>query len=67
MKVTQTVRLEPEDVEFIDRICESPNYRSKSEFMRVAIREKIRADKRKLRELETESHEGLLKGPPGPF
>ena len=50
MKVTQKVQLEPEDLEFIDRVCESSQYRSKSEYMRAAICEKIRADKRKLRE-----------------
>jgi len=52
MKVTQKVQLEPEDLEFIDRVCESLHYGSKSEYMRAAIRAKIRADKRRLRELE---------------
>jgi len=52
MKVTQKVHLEPEDLEFINRACESLHYGSKSEYMRAAIREKIRADKRKLREVE---------------
>ncbi len=52
MQVTQKVQLEPEDLEFIDRVCETLEYGSKSEYMRAAIREKIRADKRKLRELE---------------
>jgi len=52
MKVTQKVHLEPEDLEFIDRVCESLHYGSKSEYMREAIRQKIRADKRRLRELK---------------
>ena len=52
MKVTQKVRLEAEDLQFIDRVCESLGYRSKSEYMRAAIREQIRLDIRKLRELE---------------
>ena len=53
MKVTQKVHLEPEDLEFIDRVCESSlPYGSKSEYMRAAIQEKIQADKRRLRELK---------------
>jgi len=68
MKVTQKVQLEPEDLEFIDRVCESFHYGSKSEYMRAAIREKIRADKRKLRQLQrqeamkdySEGHEDIF-------
>ena len=52
--------MEPEDLEFIDRVCESLHYGSKSEYMREAIREKIRADKRRLRELERQR--AMLKG-----
>ena len=52
MKLTQKVQLEPEDLEFIDRVCETLEYGSKSEYMRAAIQEKIRTDKRRLRELE---------------
>jgi Arc/MetJ-type ribon-helix-helix transcriptional regulator len=48
--VTQKVQLEPEDLDFIDRVCESSQYGSKSEYMRAAICEKIRADKKRLRE-----------------
>ena len=61
--MTQKVQLEPEDLEFIDRVCQSLNYRSKSEYMSVAIREKLRADKRKLRELERQkAMEGYPEG-----
>ena len=51
MKLTQKVQLDPEDLEFIDKVCETLGYGSKSEYMRAAIREKIRADKRRLREM----------------
>ncbi len=63
MKLTQKVQLEPEDLEFIDRVCETLEYGSKSEYMRAAIREKIRADKRKLRERERQkAMEGYAEG-----
>jgi Arc/MetJ-type ribon-helix-helix transcriptional regulator len=61
--MTQKVQLDPEDLELIDRVCEALGYGSKSEYMRAAIREKIRADKRKLRELERQkAMEGYAEG-----
>jgi Arc/MetJ-type ribon-helix-helix transcriptional regulator len=63
MKLTQKVQLDREDLDFIDRVCETLDYGSKSEYMRAAIREKIRADKRKLRELERQrAMEGYAEG-----
>ncbi len=50
--VPQKVQLESDDLKFIETACAVLNYRSKSEFMRMAIREKIRADRRRLRELK---------------
>ncbi len=35
MKVTQKVQLEPEDLDFIDRVCASSHYGSKSQYMRA--------------------------------
>lgn len=48
----QKVQLRDEDLSFIETACSELHYRSKSEYMRIAIEEKIRADKRRLRELE---------------
>lgn len=49
--VSQKVQLDESDLEFIESACFALDYKSKSEYMRAAIREKIRADRRKLREL----------------
>ncbi len=49
--VPQKVQLEESDLEFIETACRLLKFKSKSEYMRAAIREKIRADKRRLREL----------------
>jgi len=63
MKVTQKVHLDPEDLQFINRVYESLHYGSKNEYMRAAIREKIRADKRRFRELERKrAMKGYAKG-----
>lgn len=63
MKMTQKVQLEAADLEFIDRVCVLLGYRSKSEYIRTAIRERIRADKRRLRERERQTAmEGYSEG-----
>ena len=48
--VPQKVQLDEEDLAFIEAACKILEFRSKSEYMRAAIREKIRADRRRLRE-----------------
>ena len=50
--VPQKVQLDESDLEFIESACSVLDYKSKSEYMRAAIREKIRADRRTLRELK---------------
>ncbi len=49
--VPQKVQLSESDLRFIEMACQLLSFKSKSEYMRVAIQEKIRADRRKLREL----------------
>ncbi len=49
--ISSKVQLRKEDLELIEKVCSILNYRSKSEYMRIAIQEKIRVDKRKLREM----------------
>ncbi len=49
--VPQKVQLEETDLEFIETACKVLNFKSRSEYMRAAIQEKIRADKRRLREI----------------
>ena len=49
--VPQKVQLSESDLRFIETACEALSFKNKSEYMRVAIQEKIRADRRKLREL----------------
>ncbi len=49
--VPQKVQLEESDLEFIESACRLLKFKSKSEYMRAAIREKIHADRRRLREL----------------
>jgi Arc/MetJ-type ribon-helix-helix transcriptional regulator len=62
VKETQKVQLDPEDLEFIDRVYKSPHYASKSEYMREAVQQKIRVDKRKLREVQRhEAMKGYLR------
>lgn len=48
----QKVQLKDEDLAFIETACTELRYRSKSEYMRIAIEEKIRHDKRRLRDLK---------------
>lgn len=49
--VPQKVQLSESDLRFIETAYEALNFKSKSEYMRVAIQERIRADRRRLREL----------------
>lgn len=48
--VPQKVQLSEEDLRFIEAACVAFRFKSKSEYMRVAIQEKIRTDRRRLRE-----------------
>ena len=48
--IQQKVQLDPEDLEFIERACAGLDYPTKSAYMRQAIVEKIRRDRRRLRE-----------------
>lgn len=50
--ISSKVQLEKEDLELIEEVCSVLSYKSRSENMRIAIQEKIRADKRKLREMK---------------
>jgi len=50
--VPSKVQLEKEDLEFIEKLCSILKLKSKSEYMRAAIHERIRADKRRLREMK---------------
>jgi Arc/MetJ-type ribon-helix-helix transcriptional regulator len=53
--ISRKVQLRKEDLELIEEVCSVLQYKSKSEYMRVAIQEKIRADKRKLREMKRQA------------
>ncbi len=50
--IQQKVQLNEEVLAFIETACAELSYRSKSEYMRKAIEDKVRADKRRLRELK---------------
>jgi Arc/MetJ-type ribon-helix-helix transcriptional regulator len=50
--VPQKVQIEESDASFIEMACRLLNYRSKSQYIRTAIKEKIRADRARLRELK---------------
>ena len=53
--ISRKVQLDESDLDFIDEAWALLNYKSKSEYMRVAITEKIREDKKKLRELKRQA------------
>ncbi len=53
--ISRKVQLNEKDLEFIEEACSVLNYKSKSQYMRIAILEKIRADKRKLRALKCQA------------
>ncbi len=55
--VPQKVQLAAEDLAFIESAWPVLSYRSKSDYMRSAILEKIRIDRRRLRELKR--HEAM--------
>lgn len=50
--IAQKVQLTREDLDFIQRVFRLLEYKSKSDYMRQAIREKIRSDRRRLREMK---------------
>jgi Arc/MetJ-type ribon-helix-helix transcriptional regulator len=52
MLLQKKVQIAEEDWGFIDKATRLLNYKSKSEYMRQAILEKIQNDKRKLREMK---------------
>ena len=52
VKVTQKVQLEKKDLDFIEAVFSTLDYKSKSEYMREAILAKVREDKRMLREMK---------------
>ena len=61
--VQNKVQLKQEDVAFIEKACHLFNYKNKSEYMRSAILEKIKNDKKELRELKRKkAMEGYCKG-----
>ena len=53
--ISSKVQLEKEDLELIEEVCSVLSYKSRSEYMRIAIQEKIRTDKRKLREMKRQA------------
>lgn len=50
--IPQKVQLDESELEFIESACALLSYKSKSAYMRAAIQEKIRTDRRRLRELQ---------------
>ena len=50
--ISRKVQLDEKDLEFIEEACSILKYRSKSQYMREAILEKIRTDKKRLRALK---------------
>jgi len=48
--ISQKVQIDKGDVAFINQALELLSYGSKSEYIRIAVKEKIRIDRRKLRE-----------------
>lgn len=49
--VPQKVQLDESDLAFIEAAWVALNYKTKSDYLRAAIQEKIRTDRRRLREL----------------
>ena len=52
MLIQKKIQIDPEDLTFIEKACHIFHYRSKSEYIRSAIREKIKADTKRLREIK---------------
>ena len=52
MLIQKKIQIDPNDFTFIEKTCHILHYRSKSEYIRAAIKEKIKADTKKLRELK---------------
>ena len=53
--ISSKVQLREEDQELIEEVCSVLDYKSKSEYMRLAIQEKLRVDRRKLREMKRQA------------
>ena len=53
--ITQKVQLSEEDLQFVEEACRKLKYRSKSEYFRDAIKERIRNDRSRLRELKRQA------------
>ena len=53
--ISRKVQLEQDVLDFIDEAVRSLNYKSRSEYMRTAILEKIDSDKRRLRAMRREA------------
>ena len=53
--ISRKVQLGKEDLDLIEEICSVLPYKSKSEYMRLAIQEKLRTDKRELREMKRQA------------
>lgn len=63
------IQIEIEDYDFIKKACRQLRYRSMSEYMRQAVTEKVKSDRKKLREarrrsamamIDTADHENLF-------
>jgi Arc/MetJ-type ribon-helix-helix transcriptional regulator len=51
--LTQTkIQIEKDDYDFIKKACKKLQYRSLSEYMREAVQAKVKADRRRLREMK---------------
>jgi hypothetical protein len=55
MLVPTKVQLAKDDLKLMEEICNVFNYKSKSEYMRLAILEKIKTDVKKLRHQKREN------------
>ncbi|MCJ8347592.1 ribbon-helix-helix domain-containing protein [bacterium] len=55
MLVQKKIQIDQKDWSSIEELVTTLNYKSKSEFMRQAILEKIRSDKKKIKELKRQS------------
>jgi Arc/MetJ-type ribon-helix-helix transcriptional regulator len=51
--LTQTkIQIEKDDYDFIKKACKKLQYRSLSEYMREAVQAKVKADRKRLREMK---------------
>jgi len=64
MMTQAKIQVDHDDYEFIKRIHKQLNYRSFSEYVREAIKAKVRTDQRRLREMKRkEAMEMIGRGP----